>query len=63
MRFENEVCGSRLRTYTGLRGMKAKLTRLLNEFEFSTMTSVFPGPVERRERVAAHFAASVGSPR
>lgn len=33
---------ARLRTYTGLRGMKQKLERLLTEFHFSTLTSVYP---------------------
>jgi polysaccharide deacetylase family protein (PEP-CTERM system associated) len=33
---------SRLRTYTGMRGMERKLDRLLTEFKFSTMASVFP---------------------
>jgi polysaccharide deacetylase family protein (PEP-CTERM system associated) len=34
---------SRMRTYTGLRGMEAKLDRLLTDFEFSTMGDVY-GP-------------------
>ncbi|MCX6632142.1 MAG: DUF3473 domain-containing protein [Candidatus Solibacter sp.] len=33
---------SRLRTYTGLRGMLGKLDRLLGEFQFSGMTAVHP---------------------
>jgi polysaccharide deacetylase family protein (PEP-CTERM system associated) len=33
---------SRLRTYTGLAGMEKKLNRLLAEFEFSTIASVYP---------------------
>ncbi len=33
-----------LRTYTGLKGMQGKLTRLLAEFEMSTMTAVHPAP-------------------
>lgn len=35
---------SRLRTYSGLRGMCAKMKRLLDEFRFSTLTEVFPSP-------------------
>ena len=35
---------SRLRTYTGMRGMAAKLERLLAEFQFSTLTAVHPEP-------------------
>jgi len=33
---------SRLRTYTGLDGMRNKLERLMAEFRFSTLTSAFP---------------------
>jgi polysaccharide deacetylase family protein (PEP-CTERM system associated) len=36
---------SRLRTYTGLRGMASKVDRLLRDFQFSTITSVHPVPV------------------
>jgi len=32
---------SRLRTYTGLEGMKKKLERLMTDFRFATMTSVY----------------------
>ncbi len=35
---------SRLRTYSGLQGMCAKMRRLLHEFHFSTLTEVFPIP-------------------
>lgn len=35
---------SRLRTYSGLQGMRAKMKRLLQEFRFSTLTDVFPSP-------------------
>jgi polysaccharide deacetylase family protein (PEP-CTERM system associated) len=35
---------SRLRTYTGLRGMGRKLTRLFRDFEFSSMGAVYPHP-------------------
>ena len=33
---------SRVRTYTGLGGMRRKLARLLKDFEFSTMSAVHP---------------------
>jgi polysaccharide deacetylase family protein (PEP-CTERM system associated) len=33
---------ARLRTYTGLSGMRRKLTRLFQDFEFSTMGAVYP---------------------
>src|SRR5581483_3984857 len=33
---------ARARTYTGLRGMAGKLTRLLSEFSFAPMTQVHP---------------------
>jgi polysaccharide deacetylase family protein (PEP-CTERM system associated) len=33
---------ARLRTYTGLRGMEAKLRRLLADFRFSTLATVYP---------------------
>jgi polysaccharide deacetylase family protein (PEP-CTERM system associated) len=33
---------SRLRTYTGLRGMASKLDRLMTDFRFSTMAKVYP---------------------
>lgn len=33
---------SRLRTYSGIRGMEGKIARLLSEFLFSTVTSVYP---------------------
>ncbi len=35
---------SRLRTYHGLSGMAGKVERLVRDFDFSTLTSVFPGP-------------------
>lgn len=33
---------SHLRTYTGLRYMRSKMSRLLRDFSFSTLTSVYP---------------------
>jgi polysaccharide deacetylase family protein (PEP-CTERM system associated) len=36
------VC--RLRTYTGIRGMQKKLARLMTDFRFSTIASVYPDP-------------------
>ena len=37
-------CIARLRTYTGLSGMRRKLERLLSEFQFATLGQVHPGP-------------------
>jgi polysaccharide deacetylase family protein (PEP-CTERM system associated) len=37
---------SRLRTYTGLGSMEMKLRRLLTEFQFSTLSNVYPKPVQ-----------------
>jgi polysaccharide deacetylase family protein (PEP-CTERM system associated) len=34
---------SRLRTYNGLKGMQGKISRLIQEFDFSTMQSVYGG--------------------
>jgi polysaccharide deacetylase family protein (PEP-CTERM system associated) len=34
---------SRWRTYTGIGGMEAKLKRLMKDFRFSTLASVYPG--------------------
>ena len=39
---------SRLRTYHGLNTMESKIERLVNDFEFSTLTRVFPTPPERK---------------
>ena len=33
---------SRLRTYTGIRGMEKKIARLLRDFRFSTVTAAYP---------------------
>ena len=44
---------ARMRTYTGLRGMRGKLEHLLSEFRFSPLTVVHPTP--------AATAATVGS--
>lgn len=33
---------ARLRTYSGLRGMESKLLRLLSDFQFTTLTAVYP---------------------
>jgi polysaccharide deacetylase family protein (PEP-CTERM system associated) len=49
---------SRLRTYTGIRGMEKKLERLLTDFRFSTMSSVYAGaPLSRAEPSKAVQAA------
>ncbi len=41
---------SRLRTYHGLASMAGKVDRLLKDFQFSTLTGVFPSPAPARER-------------
>jgi polysaccharide deacetylase family protein (PEP-CTERM system associated) len=54
---------SRARTYAGLGSMKTKLTRLLEDFEFSTVGSVHPvgrqprQPMERELSIPARAAA------
>lgn len=40
------------RTYLGLRGMEKKLDRLVTEFRFSTLTSVFPDAREKQPALA-----------
>lgn len=41
---------SRLRTYSGIRGMERKIARLLSEFQFAAVTSVYPDPgIPQRE--------------
>jgi hypothetical protein len=37
---------SRLRTYAGIGGMASKLNRLLSDFRFGPVTSVYPGASE-----------------
>jgi polysaccharide deacetylase family protein (PEP-CTERM system associated) len=51
---------SRLRTYTGLRTMIAKLEWLLSEFEFSTLTDVYrcPEPTPTRVQLARAVAVT-----
>jgi polysaccharide deacetylase family protein (PEP-CTERM system associated) len=49
---------ARLRTYGGLNGMRGKIVRLLTEFQFDTMQSVFPAwsevsPIARAAKVCA----------
>ena len=39
---------SRVRTYTGLGGMEGKLNRLMTEFQFSTMSSVYPNEAKKQ---------------
>src|ERR1700693_5401677 len=41
-----------LRTYTGLGGMRRKITRLFQDFEFSTMRAVYHHPGASRSPVA-----------
>jgi hypothetical protein len=48
---------SRMRTYTGLHGMAAKLERLLDEFSFSTMSALYPCPGAAPERLVQHAGA------
>jgi hypothetical protein len=47
-----------MRTYTGLRTIKGKIERLLKEFRFSTLTSVYPIPAKStpRPKAIASFA-------
>lgn len=47
---------SRWRTYAGLKNMSLKLDRLLSEFSFSTIGSVYPIP----EIMEAHSKAERG---
>jgi polysaccharide deacetylase family protein (PEP-CTERM system associated) len=51
---------SRLRTYTGLGGMRRKLNRLLTDFEFSTMSAVHPAG-SSSQRVESRLASNVVS--
>jgi hypothetical protein len=51
---------SRLRTYTGLRTMIAKLEWLLSEFEFSTLTDVYRCPEPTPVRIELTQAVAVG---
>lgn len=45
-----------LRTYTGLRTMRGKLKKLLSDFEFSTISAVYPFPVAEEQHVMAATA-------
>jgi len=49
---------SRARTYIGLKGMRKKLSRLLDEFEFSTMGAVHPVAQSLRQPVDREFSIS-----
>jgi len=49
---------SRLRTYTGLRGMKRKLERLVSDFRFSALESVYPYEKMNQTGVTTTAAAS-----
>jgi polysaccharide deacetylase family protein (PEP-CTERM system associated) len=51
---------SRVRTYTGLAGMRRKLTRLLTDFDFSTIGAVHPA-LPSSQRVESHLASNVVS--
>jgi polysaccharide deacetylase family protein (PEP-CTERM system associated) len=50
---------SRWRTYTGLSGMSRKIERLLTDFQFSTLSSVYPWSPEEQNS----FGGPVESPR
>jgi polysaccharide deacetylase family protein (PEP-CTERM system associated) len=47
---------SSLRTYTGLAGMQRKIERLLDEFEFSNMSAVYPYPAEEVKPILTQAA-------
>lgn len=49
---------SRLRTYTGLRGMRGKMLRLFDDFEFASLTAVHPRASERMTLESAALADS-----
>ncbi|HYK61789.1 MAG TPA: XrtA system polysaccharide deacetylase [Bryobacteraceae bacterium] len=49
---------SRFRTYTGLRGMRRKLERLVSDFRFSALESVYPYEKMNQAGVTATVAAS-----
>jgi len=49
---------SRFRTYTGLRGMRSKIDRLLKEFRFSTLASVYPAAMQGNAVMERGVAAS-----
>jgi polysaccharide deacetylase family protein (PEP-CTERM system associated) len=45
---------SRLRTYGGLNGMKSKVERLLRDFRFAPMTTVYPGVASPQTAITGH---------
>ena len=45
---------ARARTYTGLRGMRHKIERLLSDFRFSTLTSVYGRPAQPLRAAASN---------
>ena len=49
---------SRLRTYSGLAGMQKKIERLIDEFNFSTISAVYPHQAEPMLSVAVHNASA-----
>ncbi|MBV8845257.1 MAG: DUF3473 domain-containing protein [Bryobacterales bacterium] len=49
---------SRFRTYSGLRGMRSKLERLLRDFRFSTIASVYPAEKLIHEKSMSSAAAT-----
>lgn len=55
---------SRLRTYTGLRGMERKLAKMLRDFQFLPMTAVYPNTrvVRETEREASESGCDAALP-
>jgi hypothetical protein len=49
---------SRFRTYTGLRGMRRKLERLVSDFRFSALESVYPYEKMNQAGVTTTLVAS-----
>jgi polysaccharide deacetylase family protein (PEP-CTERM system associated) len=53
---------SRLRTYTGLSGMRKKIERLLDEFAFSNISTVYPYAPESAPPVLVHHGSQAARP-
>ena len=51
---------SKIRTYAGLNSMRSKMKRLLRDFQFATMTSVYPFTAKLPE-IAVNFASDYGA--
>jgi polysaccharide deacetylase family protein (PEP-CTERM system associated) len=52
---------ARLRTYTGMKGMAQKLSRLMSDFEFSTMGEVYGNPILQKPIMKREFAKTSAS--